>query len=155
MLTIRALCFNSKVRAHLKCTDIFGLSLQHASVLTCFKTTTFIPLPKKTSATSLNNYCLSRPYTIMKCFQRVVLHIKSILYWLPGCLPSKLSLLKMYHVSFSRPHPTWSSVFLNFCSELTSLGLPNTLCELIVNFLSNGSQNVRMESQTSSSITLT
>ncbi|KAK2884332.1 hypothetical protein Q8A73_020806, partial [Channa argus] len=60
-------------------TSIFNLSLSQCTVLLCFKTTTIIPLPKKSPPTCLNDY---RPVAltpiIMKCFERVVLaHIQS------------------------------------------------------------------------------
>eukprot|EP00061_Rhincodon_typus_P003468 g20164.t1 len=38
-------------------TDIFNLSLLQAKVPTCFKKATIIPVPKKTHAMCLNNYC--------------------------------------------------------------------------------------------------
>eukprot|EP00061_Rhincodon_typus_P006992 g28214.t1 len=37
-------------------TDIFNLSLLQAEVLTCFKKTTIIPVPKKAHETYLNDY---------------------------------------------------------------------------------------------------
>ncbi|KAK0151122.1 hypothetical protein N1851_007759 [Merluccius polli] len=60
-------------------TSIFKLSLSHSTVPSCFKTTTIVPLPKKSHPACLNDY---RPVAltpiIMKCFERVVLaHIKS------------------------------------------------------------------------------
>uniref|UniRef100_A0A3Q3R856 Uncharacterized protein n=1 Tax=Monopterus albus TaxID=43700 RepID=A0A3Q3R856_MONAL len=66
-------------------TTIFNLSLSQSTVPTCFKTTTIVPLPKKSPVTCLNNY---RPVAltpiIMKCFERVVLvHIQSSI---PGTL---------------------------------------------------------------------
>eukprot|EP00061_Rhincodon_typus_P007541 g29329.t1 len=62
-------------------TDIFNLSLLQAEVPTCFKKTTIIPVPKKTPATCLNDYCpLVLTSIIMKCFERLVMaHINSSL----------------------------------------------------------------------------
>eukprot|EP00061_Rhincodon_typus_P010802 g35358.t1 len=37
--------------------DIFNLSLLQASILTCFKKTTIIPVPKKAHAMCFNDYC--------------------------------------------------------------------------------------------------
>lgn len=55
-------------------TSIFNLSLAPATVPTCFKTTTIIPVPKRNPVTCLNDY---RPVAltplIMKCLERVVL----------------------------------------------------------------------------------
>ncbi|XP_059810771.1 uncharacterized protein LOC132383601 [Hypanus sabinus] len=62
-------------------TDIFSISLSSATVSMCFKTTTIIPVPKKSSVSCLNDY---RPVAltsiIMKCFERLVMrHIKTLL----------------------------------------------------------------------------
>ncbi|KAI4880646.1 hypothetical protein NFI96_001018 [Prochilodus magdalenae] len=62
-------------------TDIFNISLSSATVPTCLKATTIIPVPKKSSVSCLNDY---RPIAltpiIMKCFERLVLrHIKTLL----------------------------------------------------------------------------
>ncbi|KAI3375473.1 hypothetical protein L3Q82_003795 [Scortum barcoo] len=51
-------------------TDIFNLSLAHAVVPTCFKSTSIIPVPKNSKPSSLNDY---RPVAltpiITKCFE--------------------------------------------------------------------------------------
>ncbi len=70
-------------------TDIFNISLSQAVVPTCFKATTIIPVPKKSSPSCFNDY---RPVALtpipMKCFERLVMqHIKSVLPPLPGPLP--------------------------------------------------------------------
>lgn len=62
-------------------TDIFNISLSSTIVPTCFKTTTIVPVPKKSTVSCLNDY---RPVAltpvIMKCFERLVLrHIKTLL----------------------------------------------------------------------------
>ncbi len=62
-------------------TDIFNISLSQAVVPTCFKATTIIPVPKKSSPSCFNDY---RPVALtpilMKCFERLVMqHIKSVL----------------------------------------------------------------------------
>ena len=63
-------------------TSIFNLSLTQATIPACLKSTTIIPVPKKSNITSLNDY---RPVPltpiVTKCLERLVLgHIK-------GCLP--------------------------------------------------------------------
>ncbi|XP_051980215.1 uncharacterized protein LOC127641324 [Xyrauchen texanus] len=60
-------------------TDIFNISLSSAVIPTCFKATTIIPMPKKSSVSFLNDY---RPSAltpiIMKCFERLIMrHIKT------------------------------------------------------------------------------
>ncbi|KAK3509262.1 hypothetical protein QTP70_027038 [Hemibagrus guttatus] len=62
-------------------TDIFSISLSSAIIPTCLKTTTIIPVPKKSSVSCLNDF---RPIAlkpiIMKCFERLVMrHIKNLL----------------------------------------------------------------------------
>ena len=62
-------------------TDIFNPSLSSTIALTCFKATTIIPVPKKSSVFCLNDY---RPVAltpiITKCFERLVMrHIKTLL----------------------------------------------------------------------------
>ncbi len=59
-------------------TDIFNHSLKQATVPTCLKSTTIVPVPKKSAVTSLDDY---RPVAltpaIMTCFERIILsHIK-------------------------------------------------------------------------------
>lgn len=60
-------------------TDLFNTSLLQASVPTCLKTATIIPVPKQSAIRSLNDY---RPVAltpvVMKCFERLVLgHLKN------------------------------------------------------------------------------
>ena len=54
-------------------TKIFNLSLTQSAVPSCLKTSTVIPLPKKSPTTSLNDY---RPVAltpvVMKCFEKLV-----------------------------------------------------------------------------------
>ena len=62
-------------------TDIFNISLSQAVVPTCLKATTIIPVPKKSSPSSLNDY---RPVALtpilMKCFERLVMdNIRAVL----------------------------------------------------------------------------
>ncbi|XP_039677788.1 uncharacterized protein PB18E9.04c-like [Perca fluviatilis] len=61
-------------------TDIFNTSLETCHVPACFKSSTIIPVPKKTRIAGLNDY---RPVTltsvVMKSFERLVLsHLKSL-----------------------------------------------------------------------------
>ena len=62
-------------------TTIFNLSLTQAIIPACLKSSTIIPVPKKSAPDTLNDY---RPVAltpiIMKCFERLVLHhIKAFL----------------------------------------------------------------------------
>ncbi|KAK3507128.1 hypothetical protein QTP70_007960 [Hemibagrus guttatus] len=60
-------------------TNIFNISLSSAIVPTCLKTTTIVPVPKKSTVSCLNDY---RPVALtpimMKCFERFIMrHIKT------------------------------------------------------------------------------
>ncbi len=62
-------------------TDIFNISSSQAVVHTCFKATTIVPVPKKSSPSCFNDY---RPVALtsilMKCFEWLVMHhIKHVL----------------------------------------------------------------------------
>jgi hypothetical protein len=55
-------------------TDIFNLSLSQLVILTCFKLTTIVPVPKNSKVTCLDDYHhVALLYVIMKCFERVVM----------------------------------------------------------------------------------
>ncbi len=60
-------------------TDLFNISLLQASVPTCLRSATIIPVPKQSAIRSLNDY---RPVAltplVMKCFERLVMgHLKN------------------------------------------------------------------------------
>ncbi|KAK3553990.1 hypothetical protein QTP70_019031 [Hemibagrus guttatus] len=60
-------------------TSIFNLYLSQSTVSTCFKTTTIVPLPKKSPLTCLNNYrSVALNPIIMKCFEKVVQYTRHI-----------------------------------------------------------------------------
>ncbi len=72
-------------------TDIFNISLSQAVVPTCFKATTIIPVPKKSSPSCFNDYHpVALTPILMKCFERLVMHhVKSVLPpppWTPSSL---------------------------------------------------------------------
>ena len=62
-------------------TDIFNISLSSATIPSCFKATTIIPVPKKSLVSCLNDHCpITFTPTIMKYFERLILrHIKNLL----------------------------------------------------------------------------
>lgn len=59
----------------------FNLSRQQPAVPTCLKSTTIIPVPKKSAVATLNDYCpVALTPVMMKYFERMVLaHIKNII----------------------------------------------------------------------------
>uniref|UniRef100_A0A672I8N9 Reverse transcriptase domain-containing protein n=2 Tax=Salarias fasciatus TaxID=181472 RepID=A0A672I8N9_SALFA len=160
-------------------TDIFNTSLRQAIVPSGFKATTIIPVPKKSSPSCFNDY---RPVAltsiIMKCFERLVLsHIKSTLP--PSLDPyqfayrakrstddaicsalhpalthleKKDSYVRMLFIDFSSAFNT--IIPQQLICKLDKLGLSTSLCNWLLDFLSQRPQVVRVGNNISSSITL-
>ncbi|KAL0159464.1 hypothetical protein M9458_043189, partial [Cirrhinus mrigala] len=160
-------------------TDIFNISLNQAVVPTCFKATTIIPVPKKSSPSCFNDY---RPVALtpilMKCFERLVMqHIKSVLppsldpfqfAYRPNRstddaistalhsalthLDKKDSYVRMLFIDFSS---TFNTIIpQQLTQKLVQLGLNTSLCNWLLDFLTGRPQAVRVGSNTSSTITL-
>ena len=158
-------------------TTIFNLSLSQSTVPSCFKTTTIVPLPKKTPPTCLNDY---RPVAltpiIMKCFERVVLaHIQSsipdsldplqyayrpnrstsdaitaVIHHSLSHLENKDSYIRMLFVDYSSAFNT--VIPHKLTHKLYTLGLHPTLCDWLLDFLTGRPQSVRIGNRTSASI---
>ena len=160
-------------------TDIFNLSLAQAVVPVCLKTSSIVPVPKHSTAASLNDF---RPVAltpiISKCFERLVLaHLKT-------CLPPTLdpfqfayrqnrstedAISTALHSALSHLDNSNTYVrmlFIDFSSafntiipsklitKLTELGINTSLCTWIQDFLTNRPQSVRLDEHTSSTLTL-
>ncbi|KAL0175804.1 hypothetical protein M9458_028134 [Cirrhinus mrigala] len=160
-------------------TDIFNISLNQAVVPTCFKATTIIPVPKKSSPSCFNDY---RPVALtpilMKCFERLVMqHIKSVLppsldpfqfAYRPNRstddaistalhsalthLDKKDSYVRMLFIDFSSAFNT--IIPQQLTQKLVQLGLNTSLCNWLLDFLTGRPQAVRVGSNTSSTIIL-
>ncbi len=160
-------------------TDILNISLSQAVVPTCFKATTIIPVPKKSSPSCFNDY---RPVALtpilMKCFERLVMqHIKSVLP--PSLDPFRFAyrsnrstddaIATALHPALTHLDKTDTYVrlrFIDFSSafntiipqqlihNLVQLGLNTSLCNWLLDFLTGRPQAVRVGSNTSSTITL-
>ncbi len=160
-------------------TDIFNISLSQAVVPTCFKATTIIPVPKKSSPSCFNDY---RPVALtpilMKYFERLVMqHIKSVLP--PSLDPFQFAyrsnrstddaIATALHPALTHLDKTDTYVrllFIDFSSafntiipqqlihKLVQLGLNTSLCNWLLDFLTGRPQAVRVGSNTSSTITL-
>jgi len=160
-------------------TDVFNTSLRQAVVPSCFKVTTIIPVPKKSTPSCFNDY---RPVAltpiIMKCFERLVMsHIKSILpptldpfqfayrakrstedaicsalHPALTHLDKKDSYVRMLFIDFSSAFNT--IIPQQLICKLDQLGLNTSLCNWLLDFLSERPQAVRVGNNTSSSITL-
>ena len=160
-------------------TDVFNVSLNQAVVPSCFKAATIIPVPKKPTITSLNDY---RPVAltpiIMKCFERLVkAHIVSKLpptfdpfqFAYRANRSTEDAIASVLHRSLAHLEGKNTSVhmlFLNFSSafntiipqqlvnKLSPLGLSTPLCNWLLDFLTNRPQSVRVGQNNSSAISL-
>ncbi len=141
-------------------TDIFNTSLSQAVIPTCLKSTTIIPVPKKSPVSCLNDY---RPIAltpiIMKCFERLVMHniktslpntldplqfayrpnrstdeaISSTLHLTLTHLENKDSYVRMLLIDFSSAFNT--IIPQQLINKLSLLGLNTSLCNWILDFL--------------------
>ncbi len=150
-------------------TDIFNTSLSQAVIPTCLKSTTIIPVPKKSPVSCLNDY---RPIALtpimMKCFERLVMHniktslpdtldplqfayrpnrstddaISSTLHLALTHLENKDSYVRMLFIDFSSAFNT--IIPQQLINKLHLLGLNNSLCNWILDFLTGRPQSVRV-----------
>ncbi len=148
-------------------TDIFNTSLSQAVVPTCLKSTTIIPVPKKSPVSCLNDY---RPIAltpiIMKCFERLVMQkiktslpntldplqfayrpnhstddaISTTLHLALTHLENKDSYVRMLFIDFSSAFNT--IIPQQLINKLNLLGLNNSLCNWILDFLTRRPQSV-------------
>ncbi|KAK3539371.1 hypothetical protein QTP70_003858 [Hemibagrus guttatus] len=160
-------------------TDIFSISLSSTIVPTCLKTTTIIPVPKKSPVSCLNDY---RPVVltpiIMKSFKRLVLrHIKNLLppsldtmhfAYRPNrstydaisttlhlaltYLDNKDTYVRMLFIDFSSAFDT--IIPQHLIEKLSLLGTNTSLCSWILDFLTGRPQSVRIKNSVSSTTTL-
>ena len=160
-------------------TTIFNLSLAACTVPSCLKSATIVPIPKKQSISSLNDY---RPValtsTVMKCFERLVLrHIQSLLppsldqhqfayranrstgdaintalHTVCEHLEHSGSYARMLFVDFSSAFNTL--VPSRLMSKLRSLGIGEHTCRWIRDFLTDRLQSVRLGDHHSSTLTV-
>ncbi len=160
-------------------TDIFNTSLSQAVIPTCLKSTTMIPVPKKSPVSCLNDY---RPIALtpimMKCFERLVMQkiknslpntldplqfayrpnrstddaISSTLHLALTHLENKDSYVRMLFIDFSSAFNT--IIPQQLINKLNLLGLNNSLCNWILDFLTGKPQSVRVGHNTSSTTTL-
>ena len=160
-------------------TKIFNQSLSQAIVPSCLKTSTIIPVPKKSTVSCLNDY---RPVALtpvtMKCFEKLVrAHITSSLP--PGMDTHQFAyranrstedaIATALHSSLSHLEERNSYVRLLFVDlssafntilpdrlvlKLLDLGLSHPTCTWIKDFLSDRPQRVRVGPHTSTALTL-
>ncbi|KAI5627505.1 gastrula zinc finger protein XlCGF28.1-like [Silurus asotus] len=138
-------------------TDIFNISLSGNVVLTCLKTTTIVPVPKKSTVSCLNDY---RPVALtpimMKCFERLVMrHIH------PPWTPCSLRIVQTVPRTMPSPQPsiwpspTWiTRTRMHSTQSFLTLTLNTSLCNWILDFLTGRPQAVRIGNSISSTTTL-
>ncbi|KAI4891381.1 hypothetical protein NFI96_025937, partial [Prochilodus magdalenae] len=150
-----------------------------AAVPTCLKTATIIPVPKSSTGTGLNDYRLIALTPIVtKCFERLVMtHIKatidvtvdphqyayrrnrstddaisSVVHTALTHLEQKDSYVRMLFVDFTSAFNTMIPQTLT--DKLSSLGLRSSLCNWVLDFLTNRPQSVRIHNLSSSTTIL-
>ncbi|KAI5102839.1 gastrula zinc finger protein XlCGF28.1-like [Silurus meridionalis] len=160
-------------------TDIFNISLSSNVVPTCLKTTTIVPVPKKSTVSCLNDYRpVALPPIVMKCFERLVKrHIKTqlppsldpmqfayrpnrstddaistTLHLALTHLDNKDSYVRMLFIDFSSAFNT--IIPQHLIEKLNLLGLNTSLCNWILDFLTGRPQAVRIGNSISSTTTL-
>ncbi|KAK3556234.1 hypothetical protein QTP70_006917 [Hemibagrus guttatus] len=159
--------------------DIFNISLSSAIVPTCLKTTTIIPMPKKSTVSCLHDYCpIALTPIVIKCIERLIMrYIKT---QLPtsldplqfACCPNHSTndaITTILHLSLTHLDNMDSFVqmlFIDFSSafnaiipqhlieNLSLLGLNTSLCNWILDFLTGRPQSVRIMNSISSTTTL-
>lgn len=160
-------------------TDIFNISLAQAIVPKCLKATTIRPVPKKHHPSTYNDYHpVALTSIIMKCFERLVMNnIKSILppthdsYQLaykanrstedaitadlhPALthLDSDNSYVRMLFLDFSSAFNT--IIPQQLINKLRNLGLKTSLCNWVLEILTERQQKVQVGRNISRTITL-
>ncbi len=160
-------------------TDIFNTSLSQAVIPTCLKSTTIILVLKKSPVSCLNDYRhIALTPIMMKCFERLVMHkiktslpntldplqfayrpnrsmddaISSTLHLALTHLENKDSYVRMLFIDFSSAFNT--KIPQQLINKLNLLGLNNSLCNWILDFLTGRPQPVRVGHNTSSTTTL-
>ncbi|KAK2899377.1 hypothetical protein Q8A73_012506 [Channa argus] len=160
-------------------TDIFNISLSSNVVPTCLKTTTIVPMPKKSIVSCLNDY---RPIAltpiVMKCFERLVMRhirtqlptsmdpmqfayrpnrstddaISTTLHLALTHLDNRDSYVQMLFIDFSSAFNT--IILQHLIEKLSILGLNASLCNWILDFLTGRPQSVQIGNNISSTTTL-
>lgn len=155
-------------------TDIYNTSLNQAIIPASFKATTIVPLPKKSPVSSLNDY---RPIALtsimMKCFERLVkAHLTSTLpttldpyqfayrpkrstddaiatalHLCLAHLENKNSHARMLFIDFSSAFNT--VIPQHLVDKLSTIGISTSLCNWLLDFLTNRPQTVRVGNNSS------
>uniref|UniRef100_A0A3P9CV01 Reverse transcriptase domain-containing protein n=1 Tax=Maylandia zebra TaxID=106582 RepID=A0A3P9CV01_9CICH len=158
-------------------TSIYNTSLSCSLVPSCFKAATIVPIPKQSNVTCLNDF---RPVALTpipaKCLERLVIkHIRAafppsldshqfayrenrstedaiatVLHTLLKHLEHRNTYARLLFVDYSSAFNTIRPYKLR--PKLHQLGLNSSLCNWIVDFLTNRRQSVRVGKNTSSTL---
>ncbi|KAK3572675.1 hypothetical protein QTP86_004023 [Hemibagrus guttatus] len=147
-------------------TDIFNISLSRAIVPTCLKTTTIVPVPKKSTVSCLNDYLpIALTPIVMKCFERLVMRhiqtqlpptldplqfayrpnrstddaITTTLHLSLTHLDNKDKYVRMLFIDFNSAFNT--IIPQHLIEKLSLLGLNTSLCNWILDFLTGRPQS--------------
>ena len=142
--------------------DIFNISLSQATIPTCLKTSTIVPVPKASTVSCLNDY---RPITltpiVMKCFERLVMAsikksinittdshqyayrpnrsaadaIAALIHSSITHLEKKNSYVRLLFLDFTSAFST--IIPQTMVNKLSTLGLAPSLCNWVLDFLTN------------------
>ncbi|KAI4888037.1 hypothetical protein NFI96_004468 [Prochilodus magdalenae] len=131
-------------------TDIFNIYLSSATVPTCLKATTIIPVPKKSSVSCLNDFFFFQfayhPNRSMDDSISTTLHLALT------HLDNRDTYVRMLFIDFSSAFNT--IIPQHLIGKLNLLGLNTSLSNWILDFLTGRPQSVRIGRNTSSTTTL-
>lgn len=160
-------------------TGIFNESLCTQVIPSCFKVSSIIPVPKKPTVTSLNDYrSVALTSVVMKVFERLVLkYMKSVTdveldpyqfaYRANRCVEDAVALM-LHHIltHLDSPNTYARILFIDFSSafntiipgklfdKLTNMSLDSSMCRWILDFLLNRPQTVKLDGSCSDVVVL-
>ncbi|KAK3565993.1 hypothetical protein QTP86_024210 [Hemibagrus guttatus] len=127
-------------------TDIFNTSLETCHVPACSKTSTIVPVPKKTNITGLNDYRpIALTSVVMKFFERLLPqgHYRPSPGSTTVCLQSQ-QICRRCCEHGPPLHPSASGFPTLLRDKLFQLNVPDSMCSWITDFLTDRRQFVRL-----------
>ncbi|TWW56974.1 RNA-directed DNA polymerase from mobile element jockey [Takifugu flavidus] len=160
-------------------TDLFNLSLAHAVVPTCFKSTSIVPVPKHSTPACLNDYrAVALTPIITKCLEQLVLAqlksclpptldphqyayrknrstedaVSTALHSVLSHLDNKDTYTRMLFIDFSSAFNT--VIPSKLITKLRDLGISISICNWLLDFLTNRPQHVLLDHHCSPTLTI-
>ena len=146
--------------------DIFNISLPQATIPTCLKTSTIVPVPKASAVSCLNDYHkVALTPIVTKCFERLVMASvkKSInittdshqYAYRPNrsAADAIVAVMHTYITHLEKKNYYVRLLFLDFISAFNTIIAPS-LCNWVLDFLTNRPQSVKINDTISSTIIL-